>query len=152
MNRLLILAAALLLISPIASAQSISNAAEQEVLRIDKDWAEWFNRRDSNTNTILSIILADDYSFTSARGGVFTKAEYLKDQMSGVSLKVQDIKVRIYGDAAIVSGSVTMEDNRPTLTRQPAIEFDSVRYTNMYVKRPKRWELVSTQFTPIPKN
>ena len=59
----------------------------------------------------LDRLLADDFILTRASGVVANKAQNLADVQSGdrlfTSYKSDDVRVRLYGDAAVVTGQVT---------------------------------------------
>jgi hypothetical protein len=139
----------LLLLVSVVFSQSISNQA-RDILSVDKDWASWSTRKGEESRTILNTILADDYSFTGPGGCVLTKAEYLNQIIGGTSFSTEDIEVRQYGETALLTGRMHLEfSDGVTLRRQYPVNFDFVRYTNVYVKVSGKWRLVSTQFSPV---
>jgi|KBSMisStandDraft_5_1062788.scaffolds.fasta_scaffold21284_5 ketosteroid isomerase-like protein len=138
----------LIIFSPVIS-QTSSNPA-RDVLSVDRDWASWSTRKGEEARTILNTILADDYCFTGPGGSVLTKSEYLNQISGGTSFRTEDIEVRQYGEAALVTGRTHLEfSDGVTLRRQYPVNFDFVRYTNVYVKQSGKWRLVSTQFSPV---
>ncbi len=58
------------------------------------------------------------------------------------TLKVDDLSVRAFGDAAVVTGrtTVTTGGADPTLT---------LRFTDVFVRRAGRWQVVASQATRI---
>jgi ketosteroid isomerase-like protein len=89
-----------------------------------------------------------EFFYTGVRGELKTKADILADLKSGELkfelLKFEDIRVRVYGDTAAVTGKAT------TKGRGPSGEISGqFRYTRVYVKRPGGWRLVLFQGTPI---
>lgn len=56
----------------------------------------------------LERIMADDFTYTHSSGQTQTKAEFLADFKSGKrvfkSLKQEDVQVRVYGNAAVLTG------------------------------------------------
>jgi ketosteroid isomerase-like protein len=56
----------------------------------------------------LDRMTSDDYTFVTLRGEMRTKAEILKGFASGSfkyeSRQIADLNVRVYGDAAVVTG------------------------------------------------
>jgi len=147
--KVMISSAVLLLIFSVVFSQTSSNRAS-DVLSVDKDWASWSTRKGEEARTILNTILADDYSFTGPGGSVLTKSEYLNQIIGGTSFRTEDIEVRQYGEVALVTGRTHLEfSDEVTLRRQYPMNFDFVRYTNVYVKQSGKWRLVSTQFSPV---
>ena len=85
---------------------------------------------------------AEDYRFTNERGDVVTKAQLLEVIASGnlkyESVANDDIEVRIFADAALMTGNTSV-------TWQFAGQRFSglYRFTEVYVKRGGRWQAVA---------
>jgi hypothetical protein len=62
------------------------------------------------------------------------------------SLKLEDVKVRVYGDAAVASGRITVNGRIGT---HDIIGQD--RFLTVYVKRQGRWQQVATQAARIAR-
>jgi len=94
-------------------------------------------------------IIGDDYVFTNQDAVTRTKAQMVSAYESGgikyESVKFDDLKVYPYGDTAVVTGRSTVKgtDGGKDISGQ-------YRYTRVYVKRQRRWQLVATQTTTIP--
>ncbi len=125
--------------------QVSSSAAEQTVGQLHNESVQALVRADT---AALERIWADDYSFTNPGGNVMDKAGYIGALKSGglkfETLDIADMKVRVYGDAAIVTGRATVKGKSDTQDIN-----DQVRYTSMYVKRQGRWQAVAMQATRI---
>ena len=95
-------------------------------------------------------MLTADYVETGADGDLVTKSEMLAGLRSGASkfeiFKVEDMKVHVHGDAAVVIGKGTVKG---TLNGRPIDEQD--RFTDTWVKHDGRWMAAATQVTRIPK-
>lgn len=96
----------------------------------------------------LDRIIGDDVIYISPTGNVQTKAQIVSDLKSGL-LKVStadsdDVKVRIYGDAAVVTyrSASKFFDNGQQIN-------GALRATSTYIKRGGRWQLVSHQLTRV---
>jgi len=148
--KVMISAAVLLLVlSVVVFSQARSDLAT-DVLSVDRDWASWSTRKGEEARAILNTILADDYTFTGTGGTVLTKSDYLNQIIGGASFRTEDVEVRQYGETALVTGRANLEyADGVTLRRQYPMNFDYVRYTNVYVKQSGKWRLVSTQFSPV---
>lgn len=90
----------------------------------------------------------EDFVYTGVRGEVKSKADILNELRDGALtfdlLRFDDLRVRVYGDAAVVTGLAT------TRGRSPAGEISGeFRYTRVYAKRQGQWRLVAFQGTPI---
>jgi ketosteroid isomerase-like protein len=89
-------------------AQTQTPSVEQELIRLENNWNEAIVKHDW---AFFDQILAEDYISTNFDGSVGTKADFLEFLKSGESVMassiVDDMKVRIYGEAAVVTGRVT---------------------------------------------
>ena len=97
----------------------------------------------------LEEILADDLSYTHSTGRLESKAEFISSLTSGrtkyKSIERDDIKVRHYGDTAVVTGSAKFYVN----ANDQDIKFQ-VRFTDVYAKRDDVWRMVAWQSTKLP--
>ena len=148
--RFAICASALLLVLCAGVLSQTSSDPGRDVRSVDGDWAAWATRKGEQAKSILNIILADDYTFTGTGGTLLTKSEFLKQIGGGTTFRTEDVKVRQYGETALVTGRIHLEyADGVTLRRQYPVNFDYVRYTNIYMKQNGKWRLVSTQFSPV---
>ena len=93
--------------------------------------------------------LADTYVFTGPDGTVENKAQAIADLKSG-DLKLQsasldDAKVQIYGDTAVV----TYSSNDKGTYKVKDIS-GKTRWTDVFVKHNGRWQLVASHGTMLP--
>lgn len=134
-----------LILSAIASisaqAMDKSKKVEAELMQLERDIGDANVRRDK---AFFERIEADEFIFTDSAGGTTTKAEDVAslDKPAGVmkltSYVVDEMKVRIYGKTAVVGGraTVTLKGNDREVVNQS-------RFTDVFVKRDKRWQLVA---------
>src|SRR5579859_4448102 len=84
------------------------NVAEQTLQKLTADWASAELQGDT---AFLDHILTDDFVGTGPRGFMLSKDEWLQRITSGdleyEQFSWDDVKVRNYGDAAIVTGKET---------------------------------------------
>jgi len=96
----------------------------------------------------LDRILADDLSYTHSGGKVDTKATFLAALRSGElkyeSIRTEDIKARVYGNSAVVTGRGEIK----VKSGNQELSFP-IRFTDVYVKRAGRWVMVAWQSTRI---
>jgi ketosteroid isomerase-like protein len=113
---------------------------EQALIKLENDWNDASMKRDV---VMLGRILADDYIFTDPDGVMFTKAQNLEMLKSGddvvTSAVATDMKVRVYGNAAIVTGLNTVKEQ----LKGKDIS-GTYAYTDTWVKRPGSWVCVAT--------
>jgi ketosteroid isomerase-like protein len=91
----------------------------------------------------LTSIYADDYTVTTDTGDVQTKTqrlEWVKANAARLStIEFQDLKTRVYGDTAVVTGRATSTDYGI-----------NSRIIQVWVKQGDTWRVVAGQNTPIP--
>jgi hypothetical protein len=92
--------------------------------------------------------LLDEYVFITTAGTTRSKREVILD-LATPGLKIEpyepaDVQVRMYGDAAVVTGRVSQR-----FTLGGVSYTSNIRYTNIYVKRKNRWLLASGHASPI---
>jgi len=115
------------------------------ILDLDGEWNEAYSRLDC---AALDRIIADDWVGIDGAGLVITKSELLTRVASNTSFldpyKFDEIALRVFGDAAIVTGRLSgqMRDSDGT-------HDVNQRYMRVYVKRNERWQAVATQVTKI---
>jgi len=122
-------------------AKPKGQTAEQELLKLEQ---EWTNADLKDDWTTMDRILADDYILTDRDGFVSAKAQCLAYMKSGedkyLTLVMDDMKVRVYGDAAVVTGRATIKE----MEKGKEIS-DVCRITNTWIKRPaagSAWQLM----------
>jgi len=94
----------------------------------------------------LENVMSDDYVFISGMGRRMSKKEHLDSLKSGdiryKSLTYNDIKVRVYGDTAVLTGHIRGEGTNggESISGEHLI-------TRVYVKQGGCWKIVSAQAT-----
>jgi len=118
---------------------SVQNSDDaQQVSRLELDLIEAFRGNDIAS---LKRIMADDFVFTDPLGASITKDSWLEDLASGAfafeSIEIEGIQVRLAGDAALVTGLVTLK------ARARAGGYNGqFGVVDVYMKRAGRWQLV----------
>ena len=122
-------------------------AAERELRQLNDQAAKMQVDHDVATARRL---LADDYVFLQADGNVSNKVQNLgiigDPAFVCESLATEDVHVRVYGDAAVITGQAVM-----TATYRGQQVGGRFRYTDVWVKREGRWQNVSSQATRLPE-
>jgi len=128
-------------------AQTEVEHATQELIKIEKDWGEAYLKKDV---ALLDRILADDYMQTDSEGNFITRAQDLADLKSGAYVEtsgVQDnVKVRVYGDAAVVTGRSTVKAQYKG--KDASGQF---QWTDTFIRRDGRWQCVASHISRIPQ-
>ena len=96
----------------------------------------------------LRKLIDESFTLTNSRSVVSTRAEEIAEVESGKykyeEFRNRDMKVRLYGDAAVVLGITSLKG---TAEGKPfAVE---VRFTDTYAKRDGVWKLVAGHTTRI---
>jgi ketosteroid isomerase-like protein len=129
-------------------AQQKSESMEQELLKLEQQWGDALVKPDL---AFLDRILAEDYLFTSPLGEVLTKAQMLAGLKSGKdivsSVMNHEMKVRVYGDAAVVNGHSTYEE-----TVQGKDISGEYRWTDTWIRKGGRWQCVADHASRVAGN
>ncbi|HEU0143371.1 MAG TPA: nuclear transport factor 2 family protein [Nitrososphaera sp.] len=122
------------------------SSVEEQIINLQQEMIEAMIRGDS---AALNRILADDFIGTNPLGQVNYKShgveEFRTPELTVESIETDDLRVRIYGDSAVVTGQASM---RARLKDQE-INMGPHRFTSVYVRDGGRWQLVATQATMI---
>jgi ketosteroid isomerase-like protein len=121
-------------------AKTQTESVEQELIKLENEWVEAVVKRDTAS---LDRIIADDYIGIND-GSVFapTKAQYIeyvksiKEEI--LPVVIEEWKVCVYGDAAVVMARVTMKMR----LAGKETTYQS-RFTDTWVKRAGRWQCVA---------
>lgn len=125
-------------------AQASSGNAESEVRDAVEKYRIALMKHDA---AALERIWAGDYTFINGAGQLLTKDQRLANLSSGATsldITMAGMKVRVYGDAAVTTGQVTIKG-------QYSGKESSGNYQSMtvWVKRGSAWQLVANQLTKI---
>jgi|SRR6266446_3810928 len=134
---------ALILTAVMANAQS--GTIEEEVLKVDQQWQDAVLKSDIAT---LESIYSDRLTYIHSDAGTDTKATYVAKLKSGagkyLSIKRDDIKASVFGDAAIVTCHWVVD----SIGDGKKYHSDG-RYMHVYVKQNGKWQMVAHQSTPV---
>jgi ketosteroid isomerase-like protein len=121
------------------TSQSPALNARDELLKLEICWNEAHLRGDADG---LKQLWADELVVTVQEMPVMDKAQALRIVASGrVKFKqyeTSDIKVNVFGDAAVVTGRVKRVRERAGKDVQ-----DDWRFTKVYVRRARTWQVVA---------
>jgi len=125
----------------VSTAQAGENDDIKVLLELEGKMAEAWVRRDTQT---LEQILADDYTLAGAGDAVIGKDEYLAEivnpEFGTTSAIVDNLRIRLYGDAAVVTGRATYRGwskKRGSYVRR-------FRFTDTFIRRVNIWKCVAT--------
>lgn len=125
--------------------QPEGNRVEDQLVALGQEWAAAELRGDAVT---LNDMLADDFVGIGPRGFMLTKEQWLARYLSGDlrqdSLIRDEMRVRVYGDAAVATGRQT---------QQGAFQGHDIagqfRVTQVFVRQGGRWLLAAMHLSPI---
>ena len=129
------------------TGKAASGGDEQQLKDLLRQWDEAYARRDGPA---LNQILSDEFVFTAPNGLVISRMQYLSANLKAPDIAVEtpitseDVKVRVYGDTAVVTSIAAQRGQR--FNRDPNVRF---RYTDLWVKRNGRWQAVASQSTLV---
>lgn len=130
-----------------AEAKSKPNADEQALIQMENEWAVALAKPDV---AMFDRLTAPEWTMVDPAGVVNTKAQVLADFKSGVmkfeSYKLDDLKVRVFGDTAIVHGLDTEKSSFKGKDTS-----GQYRFTDVFVKRDGRWLCVATHISAVAK-
>ena len=131
-----------------ASAQvagTASGAAEKEVLQTLDALDQAIDKRDK---AALERLMADEFVYHGSNGVAQTKAQSIAQTTSGTtawkSRKYDNLKVRIFGDIAVVTGNTELVGASANFTSGQRL------FTRIFVRRDGRWQDLGGQMTLVP--
>lgn len=121
------------------SARSSSEQDKRELERLEKVWNEAHEQGDAD---VLQNLWADDLEVDVPKMPAMTKTEVLAFARSGrmkfLRYATSDLNIRVYGDAAVVTGRL---QRTRTLNGQEIS--DDWRFTKVYTRQAQTWRVVS---------
>ena len=122
--------------------QALTMNQSDEIRKLERELIEAILRGDSD---FLDDILAEDLSVITPFGDLASKAMMVKfdENLVNESIVTDEIKIRVYGETAIVTGRATIKSRyaNQDLSGQ-------YRFTRVYFKRD-RWRIIAYQATRI---
>jgi ketosteroid isomerase-like protein len=149
--RLCAAALAALLLAPASAAlaqQDPLRELKEQVWKVEQRRVEALIMQDWRA---LEALLSEDLTYTHSNGATETKEQFLKALRTGAmeyfSLQHDEALVRVYGEAALLTGStqarVRMGRGEPQDAR--------LRFTMVYANEGGWWRLVAWQSTRLPE-
>lgn len=124
-----------------------NGSAEDEIKKLEVDMAQMIVHASWDQ---YAAGLMDDYAASDRNGVVQDKAAIMTALRSGqekvLDLAPEELKIRIYGDTAIVSGHYTLVQRR-----NGRVDTFFARQTDVFLKRGGRWLLAASQATSMAK-
>jgi ketosteroid isomerase-like protein len=122
-----------------------SGNVEQNLMHIEQELDDAVVKGDTSAS---EKYLADNSTFTDPGGMVMDKARSIDDFKSGnlkiESSKLEDMKVQVYGNTAVVTYGTTDKGSYKGKDIS-----GNYRWTDVFVKRNGRWQIVAGQGTRV---
>ena len=142
----------LLLVSTLVGLSVVSrgaaqapSATDQTVLKLDQALIDALFKKN---RPAFEPLLADDYVYIHSNGTVANREEEIAQTMASdvkwTASKLSGLKVRVYGDAAVVTGTLTHTGSAKGYVGGARL------VTHLWVKRNGRWQTVGGQSTILP--
>jgi ketosteroid isomerase-like protein len=136
----------LLLSGTILSAATPDPKAEKEVLATMDAYKQAMMKKDA---AALTRIVSDDLTYTHSSNLHQDKAALLaslKENTVVEAIDFKDLKVRVYGNTAVVKGDVDFRNNAAGV-----VTVSKLNVLHVLVKGPQGWQLVARQATRYPE-
>ncbi len=126
------------------SVQKDQKETERYILESERQWAESVATGDTSA---IERILADDFIGVDPQGHLYPKQKMIDETPNApkyfVSNRLNDVKVRFYGNTAVAQGSETWEKRSGERGR--------FVWTDTWLQRNGRWQIVAAQDLIAPE-
>ena len=144
------LAAAILLFAAAPQPQRMADA-DRALAELQQQLAKaWL----ASDRAAVERIISPDWTVTGPDGRVSTRQDVLRDVFETkvhriLALAIDDVRVRVFADAAVVTGRTKGRGE------YAGVPYDvTIRFTDVFVRREGRWQAVASHaslLTPSPK-
>jgi ketosteroid isomerase-like protein len=132
-------------------AQS-AGEAEEQLLTIQKQWAEARVKADIG---YLERLYAKEFRVQDINGDVNSReddiAMFREHRIAPQFVRDEGMSVAVYGETAVVTGIERVGGTYPAGPLKGQFAEFAIRFTNVFVRRDGRWQLVLAHGTQIPK-
>ena len=126
-----------------SEAPKTGASVEQVLMQMERDWSKAGLNKDA---AALDRIVADDWTAIDFQGKTETKAQSLADLKSGSSsvqsIELGEMKVRVFGNTAVVTGSDTEKS-----TYKGKDSSGKYVWMDVFVNRNGKWQAVASEST-----
>ncbi len=148
LNTLSVVAVCLALARAMAAEEKGKSGNDEQIIKqLEQEWADALMKRDQ---AAIDRIRSADWVLTDPEGALIAKAQADADLKSGTvkfeSFKLDEMKVRVYGDTAVVHGLETRKSSYKGKDTS-----GQYRFTDVFVKRNGRWQAIATHVTRVAK-
>jgi ketosteroid isomerase-like protein len=125
----------------------IDDLSQIEVRTLERAWLDAYEKKDV---VAMTSIVADDFTITFPDGGIQTKQQIVESLKrpggTVMKFKTENVQSRAYGNTVILIGIVVSE-----WTQNGRLMFDRSRYTDTYVRRNGKWQVVASHLSAATK-
>jgi len=126
------------------SGQKDQKETEHYILESERQWAESVATGDTSA---IDRILGDDFIGVDPQGHLYNKQRMIDETRNApkyfVSNRLNDVKVRFYGNTAVAQGSETWEKRSSDRGR--------FVWTDTWLQRNGRWQIVAAEDLIAPE-
>jgi ketosteroid isomerase-like protein len=133
-----------------ASMLAYGQGVEQTLTQMEKDWSKVGMNKANVANDVKTAerMMADDWVGIDFLGTTISKAQSIANLRSGAattqSIELGPIKVRVFGDTAVVTVSDTEKS-----TYNGKDSSGKYVWTDIYANRNGKWQCVASQSTKV---
>lgn len=114
-----------------------------KLISLEEQWSRAYLKGDIS---ILTTLLAEDFVITVEDGATYSKVGYIAhsgDSTLHVEIsKLSDLKVRLYGNVAVVTGAYHEKGQ----SRGKAYEYRD-RLTDVWINTNGRWQVIASHYS-----
>jgi ketosteroid isomerase-like protein len=140
---LVVLASLGVLALDFAAAQKKPDSAPSKILAFENQWNAAYKRGDV---TAMNSLLDDDFIITVEDGSTFSKAGYIARNGDATvhveTSDTSDLKVRMHGDAAIVTGAY----HERGIDKGKPYEYRD-RFTDVWMNVNGKWQVIASHYS-----
>ena len=136
-------------VSSVLAQAGDEKEAGAQVRSLERKWLDAYEQHDTKA---MTEILADNFLITFPDGSQQTKQQILEmikrpvNPASATRFRTEGVTARVYGDTVILTGRVVGE-----FTRDGKPQADWSTYTDTYIKRNGRWQVVASHLSNVPQ-
>ena len=135
----------------VAPKKVTSDKTTEEVVRFWEQWRDAIVRGDLDA---MRRMMAPDFTSTHSDAIVLGREEYIQvynpTKRKIDSMDLNDVRVRFYGNTAIVNLRVTIKGR--DVESQKDLGFPPFQVTSIIIKQGDRWEAVAAHVSRVPQS
>jgi ketosteroid isomerase-like protein len=135
--------------NPVTQSAATGEAAERELSRVEDEWEQALKVHDAG---FFQRTMADDFVGTTL-DGISDKRTLVRvnadTSVTVDSVGRSDEKIRTYGNGTVGVITGRFAERGHIGNRKLGVDF---RYTEVWVKRDGRWQVVAGHYTPVEKS